>query len=177
MVVRCLAFAVVQALMRPRVNAGVNAGTLASLCSACRAESIFKATAGLSVCVSTVSFGLHRRGFVYSGNWEGRMNVVLSVARYVSPVLGCAVLIECARAGGPSMAMKLRRELSPPVFVVVVNYRRLLIASRVGCASARKLFFSSARWGWGSERGRGLAVRAITSTRGRKNGILILGRG
>ena len=51
LVVRCLAFVVVQALMRPRGNAGVNAGTLASLCSACRAESIFKATAGLSVCV------------------------------------------------------------------------------------------------------------------------------
>ena len=80
LVVLCLAFAVVQALMRPRVNAGVNAGTLASLCSACRAESIFKATAGLSVCVSTVSFGLHRRGFVYSGNWEGIMSVVLSGA-------------------------------------------------------------------------------------------------
>ena len=80
LVVRCLAFVVVQALMRPRVNAGVNAGTLASLCSACRAESIFKATAGLSVCVSTVSFGLHRRGFVYSGNWEGIMSVVLSGA-------------------------------------------------------------------------------------------------
>ena len=78
LVVRCLVFAVVQALMRPRVNAGVNAGTLASLCSACRAESIFKATAGLSVCVSTVSFVFHRRGFVYSGNWEGIMSVVLS---------------------------------------------------------------------------------------------------
>ena len=72
--------------------------------------------------------------------------------------------------------MMLQRELSPPVFVAVVNYRRPLIASRVGCASARKLFFSSARWGWGSERGRGLAGRAITSTRGRKNVILILGR-
>ena len=78
LVVRCLVFVVVQAVMRPRGNAGVNAGTLASLCSACRAESIFKATAGLSVCVSTVSFGLHRRGFVYSGNWEGIMSVVLS---------------------------------------------------------------------------------------------------
>ena len=51
LVVRCLALVVVQAVMRPRGNAGVNAGTLASLCSACRAESIFKATAGLSVCV------------------------------------------------------------------------------------------------------------------------------
>ena len=62
LVVRCLAFVVVQALMMARgnagVNAGVNAGTLASLCSACRAKAAFKATAGLSVCVSTVSFGL-----------------------------------------------------------------------------------------------------------------------
>ena len=138
-------------------------------------------TEGLSVCVSTVSFGLHRRGFVYSGNWEGRMSVVLSgaicstgaassaltgeidsaysvsacafaVARYVSPALGCAVLIEHAIAGRPSMAMKLRRELSPPVFVVVVNYRRPLIASRVGCASARKLFFP-AKGGGGARKG------------------------
>ena len=121
LVVRCLACAVVQAETMARGNAGVNAGTLASLCSACRAESIFKATAGLSVCVSTVSFGLHRRGFVYSENWEGRMSVVLSGtlcstwaasyaltgekdyarsasvrafagARYVSPALGRAVL-------------------------------------------------------------------------------------
>ena len=67
------------------------------------------------------------------------------------------------------MAMKLRRELSPPVFVVVVNYRRPLIASRVGCASARKLFFSSARRGWGSERGRGLAVRAVILSVWKKN--------
>ena len=29
---------------------------------------------------------------VCSGNWEGRMNVVLSVARYVSPALGRSVL-------------------------------------------------------------------------------------
>ena len=76
LVVRCLAFVVVQAETMARGNAG----TLASLCSACRAESVFKATAGLSVCVSTVSFGLHRRGFVYSVNWEGRMSVVLSGA-------------------------------------------------------------------------------------------------
>ena len=94
-----------------------------------------------------------------------------------------SVLIECARAGRPSMAMmgmrgmKLRRELSPPVFVAVVNYRHPLIASRVSCASARKLFFSSARRGGGSERGRGLAVRAVILLLGRKNGILILGRG
>ena len=80
LVVRCLAFAVVQALMRARVNACVNAGTLASLCSACRAESVFKSMAGLSVCVSTVSFGLPWRGFGLFGNWEGRMSVVLSGA-------------------------------------------------------------------------------------------------
>lgn len=73
--------------------------------------------------------------------------------------------------------MKLKLELSPPVFAVVVNYRRHLIASRVSCASARKLFFSSARMGWGSERGRGLVGRGLSSTRGKKNGILILGSG
>ena len=59
LVVRCLACAVVQAetMARGRLggSSGVNAGTRASLCSAGRAESIFKATAGLSVCVSTVS--------------------------------------------------------------------------------------------------------------------------
>lgn len=66
---------------------------------------------------------------------------------------------------------------APQVFVAVVNYRRHLIASRVGCASARKLFFSSARRGWGSERGRGLAGRGLSSTFRRKNGILILGSG
>ena len=84
-------------------------------------------------------------------------------AWYVSPALSCAVLIEHARAGRPSMAMIGMR-------------RRCSWSSRVGCASARKLFFSSARWGCGPEGGRGLAGRAITSTRGRKNGILILGR-
>ena len=77
---------------------------------------------------------------------------------------GRSVLIDDARAGRPSMAMIGRR-------------RRCSWPSRVGCASARKLFFSSARWGCGPERGPGLAGRAITSTRGRKNGILILGRG
>ena len=50
LVVLCLAFVVVQPETMARVNAGgssgVNAGTLASLCSACRAESVFKATAG-----------------------------------------------------------------------------------------------------------------------------------
>ena len=52
-----------------------------------------------------------------------------------------------------------------------------LIASRVSGASARKLFFSSARRGWGSERGRGLDGRAVILLLRRKNDILILGRG
>ena len=78
--------------------------------------------------------------------------------------LGRAVLNDDAGRVRPSMAM--------------MGMRRLCSwSSRVSCASARKLFFSRARRGWGSERGRGLAGRAITSTRGRKNGILILGRG
>lgn len=75
-----------------------------------------------------------------------------------------AVLNDDDGAGGMSKAMKwTRRPCSWP--------------SRVSCASARKLFFSSAGRGWGSERGRGLAGRAITSTLWKKNGILILGRG
>ena len=98
------------------------------------------------------------------GTWEGRMSVVLSGARYVSPALGRAVLIEYDRAGALSMAMMGTR-------------RRCSWPSRVGCASARKLFFSRARRGWGSERGRGLAVRAVSLLLRRKNGILILGRG
>ena len=77
LVVRCLVFVVVQAETMARGNAGVslgvNAGTLASLCSACKAESVFKATAGLSVCVSTVSFGLQQRGFCLFGKL-GRQN-------------------------------------------------------------------------------------------------------
>ena len=80
LVVRCLAFAVVQAETMARGNAGVNAGTLASLCSACRAESIFKATAGLSVCVSTVRFGLPWRGFGLFGKL-GRQNVSRFIGR------------------------------------------------------------------------------------------------
>ena len=36
-----------------------------------------------------------------------------------------SVLIECARAGRPSMAMKLRRELSLPVFVAVARQLRI----------------------------------------------------
>lgn len=50
LVVLCLVCVVVQAETMARGNAGgssgVNAGTRASLCSACRAESVFKATAG-----------------------------------------------------------------------------------------------------------------------------------
>ena len=103
LVVRCLAFVVVQAVMRARVSSGVNAGTLASLCSACRAESIFKATAGLSVCVSTVSFGLHRRGFVYSGNWEGRMSVVLSGALCSTGAASSALMVEKDYASSASV--------------------------------------------------------------------------
>ena len=68
--------------MRARVMLGVNAGTLASLCSACRAESIFKATAGLSVCVSTVSFGLPWRGFGLFGKL-GRQNERRFIGRAV----------------------------------------------------------------------------------------------
>ena len=49
--------------------------------------------------------------------------------------------------------MKLKRELSPPVFVVVVNYRRHLIASRLSCASARKLFFFQRKEGVGLGKG------------------------
>ena len=78
--------------------------------------------------------------------------------------VGRSVLIECARAGRPSKAMiGMRRRCSWP--------------SRVGCASARKLFFSSARWGCGPERGRGLAGRGLSLLLWKKNGILILGRG
>ena len=78
--------------------------------------------------------------------------------------LGCAVLNDDAGSGRPSMAMiGMRRRCSWP--------------SRVSCASARKLFFSSARWGWGSERGRGLEGRGLSLLLRRKNGILILGRG
>ena len=63
--------------------------------------------------------------------------------------------------------MKLRRELSPPVFVAVA--RRLRISAKI-------IFFSSARWGCGPERGRGRAGRGLSLLLGRKNGILILGR-
>ena len=77
--------------------------------------------------------------------------------------LGRSVLNDDARAGRPSMAMiGMRRRCSWP--------------SRVSCASARKLFFSSARWGCGPERGRGLAGRGLSLLLWRKNGILILGR-
>ena len=70
--------------------------------------------------------------------------------------LARAVLNDDARADRPSMAMMgMRRLCSWP--------------SRVSCASARKLFFYSARRGWGSERGRGLAVRAVILSVWKKN--------
>ena len=58
LVVRCLACAVVQAETMARGSSGVNAGTMDFLCSAGRTKAAFKSMAGLSVCVSTVSFGL-----------------------------------------------------------------------------------------------------------------------
>ena len=57
-----------------------NAGARASLCSAGRAKAAFKSMAGLSVCVSTVSFGLHRRGFGLFGKL-GRQNVSRFIGR------------------------------------------------------------------------------------------------
>ena len=58
-------------------------------------------TAGRSVCVSTVSAIVFRLAFACvrfaversfcSGTWEGRMPVVFSGARYVSPALCCAL--------------------------------------------------------------------------------------
>ena len=57
---------------------------------------------------------------------------------------------------------------APPVFGPVAGGLRI---------GAQIIFFSSARRGWGSERGRGLAVRAVILLLGRKNGILILGCG
>ena len=70
LVVRCLAFEAVRAETMVRVNAGA-AG------DGGQSQRRFQA-----VCVSTVSFVLQRRGFVYSGNWEGRMSVVYR-ARFV----------------------------------------------------------------------------------------------
>ena len=106
--------------MRKRVNAG-------ALVTAGRTKAAFKSMAGLSVCVSTVSFGLPWRGFGLFGNWEGRMSAVcfgalyltgaasyalthpvrfwLSLLRAVRRSVVRSVLIECARAGRPSMAM------------------------------------------------------------------------
>lgn len=75
---------------------------------------------------------------------------------------GCAGVRSRARAVRRSNAMKWTR-------------RRCSWPSRVGCASARKLFFSSARRGCGPERGRGLAGRGLSLLLRRKNGILILG--
>ena len=107
------------------------------------------------------------------------MNVVLSVARYVSPALGRAVLnddagavgrsvgrsvchsvgqsvlIEYARAGRPSMAMiGMRRRCSWP--------------SRVGCASERKLFFPAQGGGAVRKGGAGLRVELSLRHAGKK---------
>ena len=46
-----------------------------------------------------------------------------------APALARAVLIEYARAGKRSMAINLRRELSPPVFVAVA--RRLRVRAEI----------------------------------------------
>lgn len=67
-----------------------------------------------------------------------------------------SVLIEHAIAGRRSNAM-------------IGERRRCSWPSRVSCASARKLFFSSARWGWGSERGRAPACRAVILSVWKKN--------
>ena len=91
-----------------------------------------------------------------------------SVVRSFGRSVVRSVLIEHAIAGRRSNAMKLRRELSPPVFVAVA--RRLRISAKI-------IFFPAQGGGWGSERGRGLEGRAVILLLGRKNGILILGRG
>ena len=83
---------VVRAVMRKRVNAG-------ALVTAGRTKAAFKATAGRSVCVSTVSFGLHRRGFVYSGNWEGKTSAVLSGAICSTGAASSALTGEIDSAG------------------------------------------------------------------------------
>ena len=103
LVVRCLVFVVVQSETMARGKAGVNAGTLASLCSACRAESAFKATAGLSVYVSTVSFGLQRRGFCLFGNWESRMSIVLSGALCSTGAASSDLMVEKDYASSASV--------------------------------------------------------------------------
>ena len=130
-----LVFVVVQALIRARVNAG-------ALCST---------GAALYALTLPVRF---RRSLLQAG--------ADYVARYLMMTLERSgrrsVLIECARAGWPSMAMiGMRRPCSWP--------------SRVSCASERKLFFSSSRWGWGSERGRAPAVRAVILSVWKKNGL------
>ena len=45
------------------------------------------------------AFGLKRRGFVYSGNWEGRMSVVLSGALYSTGAALSALTGEIDSAG------------------------------------------------------------------------------
>ena len=53
------------------------------------------------------------------------MSAVLSGARYVSPALGRAVLNDDDGSGRRSNAIKLRRELSPPVFADVARQSRI----------------------------------------------------
>lgn len=100
LVVRCLAFAVVQALIRARVNAGAIYVLLADFQSD-----------GVLI---RLHFDLQRD--LCSGSAYDRA-VMLEIVRSC----GRSVLIEYARAGRRSIAMmgtswiKLRRELSPPV--------------------------------------------------------------
>ena len=104
--------------------------------------------------------------------------------RALMPALGCAVLIstlerravgrwvagsvliEYARAGRPSMAMKLRREWGAAC--LRESAPKNFTTSRVGCASARKLFFSSARWGGARKGGAGLRVEGCLCYSGEK---------
>ena len=65
--------------------------------------------------------------------------------------------------------MKLRRECGR---AASVRCRRASVAHQ-----RANYFFSSARRGWGSERGRGLAGRGLSLLLRRKNVILILGSG
>ena len=69
LVVRCLVFVVVQALMRKRVNAG-------ALVTAGRTKAAFKSMAGLSVCFPPSASVCSGADSVCSGNWEGRMSAV-----------------------------------------------------------------------------------------------------
>ena len=71
------------------------------------------------------------------------MSSVLSGARYVSPALGRAVLNDDDGSGRRSNAIKLRRELSPPVFVAVARQWRI----------SAQIFFFPAQGGGGARKG------------------------